>query len=132
MFIMDIPYVPVQETPIVLAQNSALGASSVPQQPDYILNACTETELTLDPRSALRSVDPAFMLKNYLEHHHKTKTLVVDLASIKVTLIEGPKHGALVVGTSNYGRSTYRFDAEQNYIGNDKSIFMAEDRKSVV
>jgi hypothetical protein len=48
MFIMDIPAVPPQQTPIVLAQAATPGAT-VPL--DYILKDCQETESTGDPRS---------------------------------------------------------------------------------
>ena len=37
MFIMDVPYAPMQDTPIVLAQ-----AADTSSQPDYLLKTCDE------------------------------------------------------------------------------------------
>ena len=126
MFIMDMPYVPVQETPIVLAQAATPGTTATPQ-PDYVLTECVQTESTGDPMSAMRAVDPAFMLKNYLEWHDKTGTLNVNLSSIKTTLLEGTKHGEIASGTTNYDRRTaYGYDPTPNYVGNDRAVFIAE------
>lgn len=71
MFFIDIPAMPVQETPVVLAQASAPGTAAN-QQPDYILKACTETQSTGDPRSAVRGIDPAYMLKNYIQSRDRS------------------------------------------------------------
>ena len=123
MFTMDVPYVPAQQTPIVLAQAATPGATP---QPDYILKACKETETTGDPRSAMRAVDPAFMLKNYLDWHNNTGNQLVDLTDIKITLLEGTTHGELDSGTTNYGRTAYGYDPEPDYVGKDRAVFMAE------
>lgn len=123
MFAMDVPSVPAQQTPIVLAQAATLAAGSSNQQPDYILKACSETESTGDPRSAMRAVDPAYALKNYIQNRDKH---YVELAAIKTTLLEGTTHGKITSGTTNYGRTAYGYDAEPNYVGKDKAVFMAE------
>jgi hypothetical protein len=127
MFTMDMPYVPPQETPIVLAQASAPAATP---QPNYILNDCQETESTGNPRSAMRAVDPASMLSSYLYWHDKARVqsgVPIDLASIKnITLLQGTTHGNLVAGISNTGRVAYRYDPTPNYVGNDQAVFLAE------
>lgn len=123
MFIMDVPYAPVQETPIVLAQASTSGAGSDTQQPDYILNACQETEHTVDPRSALRGVDPAGLLGVYLENRDRKP---VNMAAIKTILLEGTKHGKIVAEIDNLGLTSYVYDPEAEYLGNDRAVFMAE------
>lgn len=121
MFVMDVPSVPPQDTPVVLVQAAAPGATS---QPDFILKDCQETEHTADPRSALRGVDPAYALKNYIQNRDNH---YVDLAVIKnVTMLEGAKHGEITSGTSNYGRVVFRYDPEPGYLGNDRAVFMAE------
>jgi hypothetical protein len=125
MFIMDVPYAPAQQTPIVLAQAVTQGAGST-LQPDYILNDCKETQSAGDPRSAMRAVDPAFMLKNYLEWHDKTGKLEVDLVAIKTTLLEGTTHGKISSVVDNTGRPWYRYDAVPEYVGKDRAVFMAE------
>ena len=110
MFIMDVPYVPMQETPIVLVQ-AGTAAGSTPQ-PDYILKECQETESTGDPRSAMRAVDPAYMLKNYLQGRDGH---LVELIEIKnVTLLQSVQHGELLQGRSNdTGRTTFRYNPPQ-------------------
>jgi hypothetical protein len=123
---MDIPNVPVHETPVVLAQSANTG--SVVQKPDYILNLCQETEHTTDPRSAFRGVDPAGWLAVELGNRNNRDILNNPsvMAAIKVTLLEGTKHGQLTAGVSNYGRVAYRYDPEAGYLGDDKAVFMAE------
>ena len=122
MFIMDVPYVPAQETPIVLAQASA---PVVTPQPDYILNKCKETESTGDPSSAMRTVDPAYMLKNFLYTYSKGKQ-IADLVAIKTTLLQDTSHGKITSVVDNTGRSWYAYDPTPNYVGNDKAVFQAE------
>lgn len=123
MFAMDIPYVPPQEAPIVLAQATSPSADATPQ-PNYILKACTETQYAGDPNAAWRSIDPAYMLTNYL---NRDKQVVFDLASIKnVALLEGTTHGKLVAGTSTSGRTAYGYDPTPNYEGDDRAVFLAE------
>jgi hypothetical protein len=112
-------------SPIVLAQAAAHGAGTTPQ-PDFILKECQETESTGDPSSAVHVVDPAFMLKNYLEWHDKTETLVVDLAAVKITLLQGANHGEITTEVDNTGRTSYGYDAVPNYVGKDQAVFIAE------
>jgi hypothetical protein len=119
MFIMDIPYVPVQQTPIVLVQAATLGVVTTPQ-PDFILKECQETE---HATTAFSGVDPAGMIKNFIENRDKH---YVDLATIKIALLQGPSHGELAPGTSEYARSSYTYDPESDYIGKDSAVFMAE------
>ena len=85
MFIMDVPYAPAQQTtPIVLAQAATPGTGASPQ-PDYILKDCQETESVGDSRSAMRAVDPAFMLAIYLQNHNNREVDGAMLAAIKTT-----------------------------------------------
>lgn len=123
MFIMDVPYIPAQDNPIVLVQAAATGAST-PLQPDYILNACKETEHG-DPMSAMRGINPVGMLVTYLINKDNRHIDLATEASIKTTLLQGSKHGNLVAGTSNYGRTAYRYDPTPSYIGDDRAVFQA-------
>lgn len=121
MFIMDVPEVPAQQTPIVLAQSDMAAAT----QPDYILKYCRETESTGDSQSAMRAVDPASMLIIYLQQYKGAG--FIDDAEIKnITLLEDAKHGAIISGTTNYGRIAFGYDPTPEYVGNDKAVFMAE------
>ena len=122
MFTMDVPSVPVQDAPIALVQ-AAGNTAALP--PDYQLTVCQETESTGDPRSALRSVDPAQLLINYLENRDHRAYAWDASAAVKLTLLEGPAHGTLVSGVAD-GMTSYRYDVTPNYTGNDKAVFMAE------
>jgi hypothetical protein len=121
MFIMDVPYVPAQDAPIVLAQADA---ASVTPPADYILKDCQETFHTPDPRSAFRAVDPAYMLKNYLQGW--VVSGVVNLADIKTTLLQGTQHGKIFGWTDNAGLTSYHYDPAPGFYGDDEAVFMAE------
>jgi hypothetical protein len=121
MFFLDMPNTLPQNTPIVLAQAVATG--SAPQW-DFILNDCQETPSTGDPKSAMRAVDPAYMLKNYIQGRDNR---VVELSDIKnVSMLQATQHGKLLQGTSNLGRTTFHYDPIPDYEGTDKAVFMAD------
>lgn len=125
MFIMDVPVVPAQEAPIVLAQAATPTAGTTPQ-PDFILQTCGETESTGDPSSAMHAVDPARMLANYL-NSSSDKQVVFNLADINnVTLLQGTQYGKITSVVDNTGRSWYAYDPTPNYIGNDRAVFLAQ------
>lgn len=125
MFTMDVPNVPLHETPIILAQAATTGSAAKPQ-PDFILKVCREIESTGDQSPAMRRVDPAFMLKNYLERHDTTRALVVDLSAIKTTLVESAAHGNIFAEVDNEGLTSYHYDPKPAYVGKDRAVFMAE------
>jgi len=122
MFTMDVPYIPAQETPVVLAQ----AAAPATLQPDYMLKLCAEIESTGNPRSAGRAVDPAQGLAIYLQNRDHRVIELATMASIKPILLEGTAHGTITSGISNYGRTTYHYDPIPNYTGNDRAVFLAE------
>ena len=123
MFTMDVPYVPMQETPIVLARAATSGTDPT-LQPDYLLNVCKQTESSGAPMSAMRGVDPAGMLNIYIEnqvHHY------VDIAGItNISLLEDTAHGKLNAKTSGSGRVYFMYEPEPSYVGKDKAVFMAD------
>ena len=120
MFTMDVPYIPALEAPISLVQAAA---TSVVPPVDFILKECTETQPTPDyPRSAMRVVDPAHMLKNY----YASVGREIELADIKTTLLQGTKHGKLTAEVDNTGLTSYRYDPIPSFLGEDQAIFIAE------
>ncbi|MEQ1533957.1 MAG: hypothetical protein HOO97_07855 [Sideroxydans sp.] len=125
MFIMDVPSIPAQQTPIVLAQATTPAASATPQ-PDFILKTCVETESTGDPMSAMRGVDPAGLLAVYLQNYDKRIVDMAMLAAIKTTLLQGTQHGKIFSEIDNDGLTSYHYDPTPNYIGNDRAVFLAE------
>jgi hypothetical protein len=56
MFTMEVPYVTVQDAPIVMAQATASGATT---QPDYLLKTCEEVPSVGGIVTAMNLVDPA-------------------------------------------------------------------------
>ncbi|MEO7623027.1 MAG: hypothetical protein ABIS30_08155 [Gallionella sp.] len=116
MFTLDVPVVPAQQTPIVLAQSATPAAAP---QPDFILKDCQETMSIGDPQWAVgfNTLSPSAMLYNYFLSQGRT----IDTAGIKAVLLEEPSHGKLSVT----GKS-YTYDPTPNYVGNDKAIFTAE------
>lgn len=116
---MDVPYVPAQDAPIVLAQADAANATP---PADYILKDCQETFHTPDPRSAFRAVDPAYMLSNYFGSFGYR----VELAEIKTTLLQGTQHGKIFGWTDNAGLTSYHYDPAPGFYGDDQAVFMAE------
>jgi len=119
MFTLDVPYVPAQDTPIVLVQAATPSAA---QQPDYLLKACTEFS-----REGGGVVDPAGMLAVELENRgHKYADFSAAVASIKLTQLEGTKHGKLTAEIDNVGMRSYLYVVDPGYLGKDKAVFMAE------
>jgi hypothetical protein len=108
-------------TTIVLAQAAAPAA---PLQPDYLLTTCKQTESTGDSTSAFHAVDPAGLLKIYMQNKYDRP---VDFSAIKnVTLLEGTTVGKITSVIDNTGRSWYHYDPIPNYTGNDRAVFLAE------
>jgi hypothetical protein len=121
MFIMDVPYVPAYDTPIVLAQADTAGATP---PADFILNACQETYHTPDPRSAFRAVDPGGMLAMYIQHRDKR---AISISEIKdITMLQGTQHGKIFSEIDSVGLTSYHYDPAPGYFGEDKAIFMAD------
>jgi len=123
MFILDVPAVPPQDTHIVVVQAST--ATAAPQA-DYILKTCQETEHTeYNLASALRGVDPAGALKDYVMGQRRDG-VDIDIALFKPSLLQGTSHGTITEGISNYGRIAYRYDPEPGFYGDDQAVFMVE------
>jgi len=117
MFTMDVPYVPVQDTPLVLVQAATSDAA---QQPDYLLKACTEFS-----SGGGGVVDPATWLVVQIGNREH-RDLYPLAATVKFSLLEDVMHGKLIPLTSGTGSAYYKYLAAPDYLGNDKAVFMAE------
>ncbi len=111
--------VPAYDTPIVLAQ-AAVGSAT--PTADFIFNQCQEIDHQKGPTSAFHVVDPAAMLSVYWASIGRK----LDLADIKVTLLQGSTHGKITSVIDNTGRSWYRYDPAPGYLGDDQAKFMAD------
>jgi len=123
MVTMEVPYVPAQETPIILVQAD----TAAPPAPDSVLNVCRETASeTQFAGTAIRGIAPGSMLAIAL-NEMANKAVVTDLSMIKnITLLEGTKHGKLVEEKDNEGLVSYYYDPVPDYVGDDRAVFMAE------
>ena len=130
MFTMDVPYVPPQDAPIVLAQ-----ATNTSSPPDYLLKTCDEVPTAGGAVTAMNLVNPAAWLVGELKRPQNgpqvltQSQLMALVASVKLTQLQGVTHGQLIPhsadGTSD-GRVVYEYRSEPGYVGKDQAIFMAE------
>jgi hypothetical protein len=128
MFTMDVPYVPyvpAQETPIVLAQAN-VSDGSISHQPDFILETCKETRSVGDLTTAMNVVDPAGWLAGYLGNQRHRDLYTTASASIKPILLESTNHGKLIPKTTGSGVAYFMYEPESGYEGQDRAVFMAE------
>ena len=125
MFTVDIPYVPVQDTPIVLAQAATTAAGGATSSPDYLLKTCMEVSSSTASRAVPNLVDAAGMLVVQIgnrEHRY----IDPATATVKLILLENAKHGELVPETSGSGWVSYTYSSKPGYLGKDEAVFLAE------
>ena len=143
MFTMEVPYVPVQDAPIVMAQATASGATT---QPDYLLKTCEEVPSVGGIVTAMNLVDPAGSLAANIGNRDHRWIDSDTVATIKITQLQGTTHGKLIldekagkystpVGTpdgkiiyqeTGAARVSYIYESKPGYVGKDKAVFLAE------
>lgn len=129
MFAINIPYVPVQETSIVLAEATISRTSPNTltadgnQKPDYILNDCQEFTNHMDPSSAEHSIDPAGQLSNYYYDNYKRQ---IDDNAIRASILVEPKYGEMVERVDTTGHRAYSYNPNPGFLGTDTVVFQAE------
>ena len=126
MFTVDIPYVPVQDTPIVLVQAATPAAGSATPFPDYLLKMCTEVASSNASQAVMNRIDPAGWLAVELGNRAGVSIDQATRATIKITLLESATHGALDPKTSDSGRVSYTYSSKPGYLGKDEAVFLAE------
>jgi hypothetical protein len=120
MFIMDVPNIPQQETPVVMVQ---VADSSL--QADYLLKTCDEVS-----SAATVVIDSAGWLigevmKPIGPQSLSQTELMLLVASVKLIQLKGTTHGKLIPSSID-GRVVYEYRSEPSYVGKDHAIFMAE------
>ncbi|MEO7482096.1 MAG: hypothetical protein ABIT70_15905, partial [Sulfuriferula sp.] len=123
MFIMDVTYVPVQDSAIVLTQDATLG-SARGQVSELLLNACQEIPSLAPPPAAERLIDPIDDITGYYYQHFQIEP---DLNSASATLLVGPKHGK-ISARADISQSMYQYDADPGYVGKDQVVFQVQYR----
>ncbi|MCE1182848.1 MAG: hypothetical protein LWW81_11185 [Rhodocyclales bacterium] len=106
---------------IMAAATDAVGKQPV----DYLIRDCTETEHVDNPNNALRGVDPAGTVMDYMQRLQKK---FLDIAEFKPTLLQGPQQGSLEYIVGNDGSMFYAYDPKPGFLGKDKAVFMVEYR----
>lgn len=130
MFTLDVPAVPPQAPAIVLAQatNPALGASTQPKF-DFQLNTCQVTHQE-EAQSAMRGVDPAGMLWYALSTTGNAKERRLAQSGVlkesKVSLLTNAKHGNLFPEVDTEGLTSFHYDPNPGFVGDDQATFLAE------
>jgi len=131
MFAVDIPDVPPQYAPVVIAQ--AGGAKQSAAKTDRILSVCQliENPPMMPGGSAVNSMSPILALRNYFKVQEKR---IVEGPST-ATVLENPKDGELKdQGTSvlrngtlvDTGERRYSYLAAPSYLGKDRSVLLVE------
>lgn len=77
------------------------------------------------PNPTFNTVSPAGMLGSYLANRRRVDVDKFDFSAIKISLLEGTKHGALLLVKDNTG-PYYIYNPVKNYEGKDRAVFMAE------
>ncbi|MCX7149090.1 MAG: matrixin family metalloprotease, partial [Rhodocyclales bacterium] len=126
VFTMDVPYVPVQDAPTILAQVAAAniaGATptdSTPQS-DYLLKKCQEFS-----SGGRGQIDPAGSLAVELGNITNRDLYSTAVDNFKPTLLTSTAHGKLVPKAADSGRVLYEYQANPGYLGKDKAVFVVE------
>lgn len=128
MFVIDMPYVPVQEPAAIEMQLAASEVShSVPSQ-DYLVSDCIEVTMTDSPVPHPNDVDPTGMIKIALQRHLGYP--YIDTAAqltMKVDVLEYPNQGTLVVTyQAENGFKIFKYQSEPEFEGKDKASFLVE------
>jgi hypothetical protein len=127
MFTMDVPYVPVQNTPVVLAQNATPVTAT---HPDYLLKTCEEKPSAGGSITAMNMVAPADSLVGELVNRSgrsiTNDAFMAMVAAVKLTQLQGATHGKLIPQPPASGRVYYEYRSDPGYEGDDRTVFMAE------
>jgi hypothetical protein len=130
MFIMEVPYFAVQYVPIVIAQAASAptggkgqGQLAPSSKPNYVIFDCQqiENDNDSDSTSAMRSLDPAGAIRNMFQ----TKKSPIDESTVRVQILQEPKHGKIRTEIDNTGYKFFAYDPTPGYLGKDEVVFLA-------
>lgn len=125
MFVMDMPDVPPQYAPVVIAQ-----APPQPQQGsakvDRTIGVCHLIQNPpIPPGTAVNAMSPVTAVWSYLQTQEQftPKQLTVDMFNTaKASVLQGPEHGELKVTPSG----NYRYHPVSDYYGPDRATVLVE------
>jgi hypothetical protein len=121
MLFMDMPDIPPQYTPIIVAQASQAQQQGV----ERTIGICHPIENRLESKlSAVNSVSPVGTAYSYLKNIEHRKIDDAAYLAAKMTLLQAPTHGELKLWE---GRQTGRYlSADYNYTGPDQATVLVE------
>ena len=118
MIVMDMPDMPPQYAPVVIAQASQ--AKQAGATTDRTIGVCHLIQNPPRPLgTAVNVIAPLGSASVYLEkQEHRT----LDWKSSKVSVLQGPEHGELKVTPSG----KYRYFSAPDYYGSDRATLLVE------
>jgi len=118
MFVLDIPEVPPQYAPVIIADASQ--ASQRTSKLDQTWNVCQLLESRqAEELGAANILEPALAVKIYMQGRFSD----ADIAKSKVSVVENPKHGVL----ESDDQKAYLYTPDSaDYIGQDATTFLVE------
>jgi hypothetical protein len=116
MLAMDIPNVPAQETPLMVAATT-MAQTSV-QKFDRVIGVCHLSENPFVPQSAVNVLEPADEAVMYLRQEEHSK--ITDQANTSV--LNMPEHGVL----ENEGKGYFAYYPKKGYIGGDRATLLVD------
>src|SRR6266702_4641231 len=124
VFAMDIPDMPRQHAPLVIAQASQSRQGSAIT--DRTIGVCHLIENPpVPPGSAVNGISPALSVWTYFGKQERLtpEQLTADMyKAAKVTLVQRPDHGELRVTPSG----NYRYFPAPTYYGSDRATLLVE------
>jgi hypothetical protein len=119
MLFMDMPDVPPQYTPIIVAQATQAQQQGV----ERTIGICHPIENRLESKlSAVNSVSPLGEATVYLENIEHRKIDWSIAAPVKMTLLQAPTHGELLLDNDS---GSY-FSSDYTYTGPDQATVLVE------
>lgn len=116
MFIMDVPNIPAQEPPLIVADASA--SQGAARAYDRVIGVCHLSANPFVPKSAVNVLNPAMAIKNYYRVEEKFKIT----GQFNISVLQMPLHGIL----ENEGEGYYAYYPEKGYLGNDQASLLVE------
>ncbi|MEO7623624.1 MAG: matrixin family metalloprotease, partial [Gallionella sp.] len=121
MFILDLPNVPPQNAPVMLAQagaNTAVGGR--------VLGVCAGVPASLAYQGIPYGLGPLGSARQYFQLY-EGQNIAIPPAT-QVTVVTAPKHGKFVVtpATSATGYARYTYEPEVGYLGKDSLTLKVE------
>jgi len=116
MFIMDVPNIPAQEPPLIVADASATQVAA--QKYDRTIGVCHLSANPFVPKSAENVLSPPMEITAYFrkKEHYKIE------GQPSVSVLQMPAHGALV----DEGEGYFAYYPEKGYLGNDRATLLVE------